>query len=105
MPAPIALTGSFTYLDKVPFTAAYVEITDVIVGQLVSGSLNATIFPDSASFAAGRVGQSPTGRQVIDTVSHNFMYNEEDGDLNLFDQAYNALQTIAPYNSMSAITE
>ena len=104
MPAPIALTGSFTYLDKVPFTASYVEITDVFVTQLVSASITATIFPDSASFASGRVGTTPTRQQVIDSVTHEFLYNEEDGDLNLFDQAYNSLQTIAPYNSMSAIT-
>lgn len=104
MPAPIALTGSFDYLDKVEFTASYVEIQDVVVYQLVSGSITAAVFPDSASFASGRVIGTPSSPQIIDLVSHDFLYNEEDGDLNLFDQAYNALQTIAPFNSMSAIT-
>ena len=104
MPAPIALTGSFDYLDKVEFTASYVEIQGVDVSDLVSASITAAVFPDSASFASGRVGAFPGTEQIIDFVGHSFLYNEEDGDLNLFDQAYNALQTIAPFNSMSAIT-
>ena len=104
MPAPIALTGSYTYLDKVEFTASYVEISNVNVSKLVSASAYFDIFCDSASFASGRIGKNPTSPQIIFSDVHEFIYNEEDGDLNLFDQAYNALQTIAPYNSMSAIT-
>ena len=104
MPAPIALTGSFNYLGKVEFTASYVEIQGVDVENLASASITAAIYPDSASFSAGRVGTFPGTQQIIDFASHQFLYNEEDGDLNLFDQAYNALQTIDPFNSMSAIT-
>ncbi len=104
MPAPIALTGSFNYLGKVEFTASYVEIQDITISQLASASLSAAIFPDSASFASGRIGKDSSTQQIIDFEPHDFLYNEEDGDLNLFDQAYNALQTIAPFNSMSAIT-
>tara|TARA_R110002012_G_scaffold190916_2_gene358556 strand:- start:442 stop:762 length:321 start_codon:yes stop_codon:yes gene_type:complete len=104
MPTPIALTGSFNYLNLVQFTSSYVEISTVRVDQVVSGSLVAQIFPDSASFALGKVGRgSLTLPQSIQTQFHDFTYNEADGDLNLYHQAYNALQNIAPFNSFSAI--